>query len=309
MGYTDRAQQLLKNEQVRQNVVVLENKRKQAELEADLLASQNRLYLVLAGALGFILLFGSYLFYQLQKTKKQLEDQNLQLQQLNATKDKFFGIIAHDIRSPIVALDGVGEQMAYYLEKNKPEKLQRLAGRVDKTAKRLSALLDNLLNWALLQQGVIPYHPKSLNVHQVANNVMEMFKINAELKGIALVTQVPTNLTAFADESAMHTILRNLVSNAIKFTPSGGTVTLSTDVKNDKVFININDTGTGIAAEKLSKLFSLEKKSAKGTAGERGTGLGLTLVKELAELNKGTIRVISELGKGSEFVVSLPLVA
>ena len=306
---TQDAQKILKNEQVRQDVVGIEAQRKQAELEADLLASRNQLYIALAGGLGLILLLGTYLFNQLRKTKLQLENQNIQLQQLNATKDKFFGIIAHDIRSPIVALDGVGEQMDYYLQKNKPEKLQRLAGRIDGTAKRLGSLLDNLLNWALLQQGVIPYHPKVLNVKVVAEHVLDMFKENAALKNIDLTVDIASDLNVHADESAMNTILRNLVSNAIKFTPQGGKVALSTATKGDKVFININDTGTGIAAEKLPKLFSLEKQSEDGTAGERGTGLGLTLVKELAELNKGTIRVLSEVGKGSEFIVGLPVAA
>lgn len=289
--FSANAQQKLKEEQVRQNVVDFQKEKELAEREAILLSQRNQLYLILAIALLGIILVGSYLFNQLRKVKQQLESQNQQLQQLNATKDKFFGIIAHDIRSPIVALDGVGEQMEFYLKKNKTDKLQRLAGRVDTTAKRLSALLDNLLNWALLQQGVIPYHPKSLKIKNLGEDIFHMFQTNAETKKITLNLQIDEQQKVFADESALNTILRNLISNAIKFTPEGGKVSLSTETKNDKVFIKINDTGTGISAEKLSKLFSLEKKSEKGTAGEKGTGLGLTLVKELADLNKGSINV------------------
>ncbi len=307
--FSENGQQKLKQEQVRQNVVDFQKETELAERETAFLASRNRIYLILAIALIGILLIVSFLFNQLRKAKQQLENQNTQLQQLNATKDKFFGIIAHDIRSPIVALDGVGEQMEYYLKKNKPEKLERLASRVDSTAKRLSGLLDNLLNWALLQQGVIPYHPKSLSVHEVGENIFQMFQNNADEKNITLHLQIDKNQKVYADESALNAILRNLVSNAIKFTPEGGTVTLSTETKGDKVFININDTGTGISAEKLSKLFSLEKKSEKGTAGEKGTGLGLTLVKELAELNKGSINVNSVLEKGRTFKLGLPMAA
>lgn len=303
--YTDKAQSKLKEEQVRQDVVGMQKEKELAEREASLLAQRNRSYLITAIALLAILLIGAYLFNQLRKTKRQIEAQNRLLQQLNATKDKFFGIIAHDIRSPIVALDGVGEQMEYYLKKNNTEKLNRLASRVDSTAKRLSALLDNLLNWALLQQGVIPYHPKSLNVRTVGEEILQMFQNNAEAKGVRLDVQIEEGHQVFADEPALNTILRNLVSNAIKFTPKGGQVTLSTESNNDQVLINVNDTGIGISAEHQSRLFSLDRTSKKGTAGEKGTGLGLTLVKELAELNKGTIEV-SNLKKGSRFILGLP---
>ena len=304
--YTDNAQTKLKEEQVRQDVVGIQKEKDIAEREATFLAQRNKLYLILAIALLGMLLIGAYLFNQLRKTKKQIESQNGQLQQLNATKDKFFGIIAHDIRSPIVALEGVGEQMEYYLKNNKPEKLERLAKRIDTTAKRLSSLLDNLLNWALLQQGVIPYHPKALNIKETGEQIFQMFQDNAEAKRITLDLQVEEHLTIHADESALNTILRNLVSNAIKFTPEGGKVSLSTETKDDQVFICINDTGTGISAAQLSNLFTLEKASEKGTAGEKGTGLGLTLVKELTELNKGTIKVISELQRGTQFLLGLP---
>ncbi len=279
------------------------------EREALLVAKQNQLYSILAFLLVAILLAGAYFFYQLRKSKRQIESQNLQLQQLNDTKDKFFGIIAHDVRSPIIALESVGSQMAYYLSKNQKDKLERLAGRVDSTAKRLSTLLDNLLNWALLQQGIIPYHPKALDVQTLAQQTLDMFRENAILKGVHLEAKIPEGIKVFADEPALQTILRNLVNNAIKFTHKGGTVSISTTQKEGKVFIDINDTGTGISASQLSKLFHLEKQSFKGTAGEKGTGLGLTLVKELVELNKGSVNVESEPEKGSNFRIGLPLVA
>ena len=284
-----------------------------AELAAEKAITQQQkqrssfLLIGLVAALGL----GGYIYNRYrftEKQKKTIEENNIQLQQLNATKDKFFGIIAHDIRSPIAALDGVGEQMDYYLKNDKKDKLERLAGRVDSTAKRLNGLLDNLLNWALLQQGVIPYHPKALKVKDVVDHTFEMFSSNAEAKKIILESNLDPDLTVYADESAINTIFRNLISNAIKFTLQSGTVTVSTETVGDKIFVSINDTGTGISAEKVDKLFSLEKKSVKGTAGEKGTGLGLNLVKELVELNKGVINVVSELNKGSTFKVGLPVV-
>ena len=134
-----------------------------------------------------------------------------------------------------------------------------------------------------------------------------MYRNNASAKNITLISHIDDLINVYADEAAFNTIMRNLTSNAIKFTPKGGTITIDTESTQDKVFIKINDTGTGISAEKLSKLFSSGKKSEKGTAGEIGTGLGLNLVKELTELNKGKIKVLSELNKGSQFIVSLPL--
>jgi signal transduction histidine kinase len=153
---------------------------------------------------------------------------------------------------------------------------------------------------------MIPYNPKAVDIQSVAQENIELFTPVAEAKNITLKNEILTTSPVFSDESALQTIIRNLVNNAIKFTPEGGEVSISTEEKGDKIFIKINDTGTGIAADKLEKLFSLNKQSSKGTAGEKGSGLGLMLCKELVELNKGTIQAISELGKGSSFVFSLP---
>ncbi len=276
------------------------------ESEKKIEQTKSKFFSIAAFVMLSILLIILYLFRQIQKARTKLEKSNIQLQDLNATKDKFFGIIAHDIRSPITALDGVSEQMTYYLEKNDTNKLNRLADRIDTTAKRLTSLLDNLLNWALLQTGMIPYNPKSVNIQSVAQENINLFLPVAEAKNIILNNEISAASPVFSDENALQTIIRNLLNNAIKFTPQGGEVSISTEEKGNKIFIKINDTGTGIAADKLEKLFSLEKKSSKGTAGEKGSGLGLMLCKELVELNKGTIQAISELGKGSSFVFSLP---
>lgn len=307
--YSNNAQAKLKQEQVRQNVVDYQKEKEQAEREAALLNVRNRLYFALALAFLGLILIGGYLLLQLRKAQQELKAQNLQLQNLNHTKDKFFGIIAHDIRSPMVALEGVGEQMAFYLKKQQGDKLERLADQVDKTARHLNNLLDNLLNWALLQQGVIPYRPQSINISGMAEEVLEMFQPQALSKNILLENHIVNDLSVYADTNTLQAILRNLLSNAIKFTPSGGKVSLSTESREDQVFIKVNDTGTGIAEEKLEKLFSIDKSSEKGTAGEKGTGLGLMLVKELVELNKGTVQVLSKLNTGSSFMVSLPQMA
>jgi len=304
--YNENLENKLAKERVKQNIEKEQESREKAELKSSLLESQNRFFIAISLGLAAILGMGGFLFYKLQKARNLLKSQNQQLSELNRTKDKFFGIIAHDIRSPIVALDGVGEQMSYYLDKKDESKLRRLSDRVDTTAKRLSNLLDNLLNWALLQTGTIPYRPVSLNLRGTANEVLALFTPHATTKNIQLVNEVSTSIKVYADPSALNAILRNLVSNAIKFTHKDGQVSIAAEEKGGKVFIKINDTGTGINAELLPKLFTLNKNNKKGTGGEKGTGLGLLLCKELVELNKGNISVISELGQGSSFAFSLP---
>lgn len=302
-------QRILREEQVRQNVNTYKEQKEAADREAQLLASRNRLFMVIALLLTLVVAIISYLFVQLRTTKRQLEEQNQQLEALNRTKDRFFGIIAHDIRSPIIALRGVGEQMAFYLEKGRTEKLKQLSQKLDMTGKRLSDLLDNLLNWALLQQGGMSQHPGDLSLSEIAHETLQMFDMSAEAKNIRVVNQIPSNLTVRADENALNTILRNLVSNAIKFTPAGGTITLEADTKDGQVLVRIKDTGIGIAPDKIQQLFSLQAKSNKGTAGERGTGLGLILVKELTERNAGQLSVESKEREGSTFIVALPIAA
>ncbi len=307
--FTADASLKLKEEQVRQNVADYQQQKEQAEREAQLLSSRNRLYIALAAALLSILLVGGYLFLKLRQAQRKLTTQNRQLQQLNQTKDKFFGIIAHDIRSPMAALDSVAEQMEYYMETHRQDKLDLLVKRVDKTVKHLSTLLDNLLNWAMLQQGVIPYHPKPIRLAEVADHILEVFSANAHAKEIGLESLIPSDLEVYADPSALHAILRNLVSNAIKFTPAQGTVSINAEVEAENVFIIVNDTGTGISAEKLERLFSLNRQSQQGTAGEKGAGLGLLLVKEFVEMNQGRLQVNSQPDRGSQFIFTLPKAA
>lgn len=304
--YNEKMQRIFGEESIKQNVEGEQKARKEAESEAKVLSKQNTFYLLIVCSLIIILLVGGYLYDQLRKTRKQLELQNVQLADLNATKDKFFSIIAHDIRSPISALEGVGEQMTYYLKKNDSQKLTRLSDRIENTAKRLNNLLDNLLSWALVQKGMIPYHPTPLAVKSAVQENLELYEEVAKLKNIRLINEVNEQIHVYADIRAVATIFRNLINNAIKFTPSGGEVKITTEKKLDKVYININDTGTGIAAEKLDELFGLNIHRKKGTAGEKGTGLGLILCKDLVSLNKGSIKVMSEFGKGSSFIVALP---
>jgi len=271
-----------------------------------LLNAQNRLALIIAGALLLLLALGGFLYGKLRTNKLQIESQNTELQQLNATKDHFFGVIAHDLRNPIVALEGVGEQMQYYLDKNRPEKLSRLAERTGRTANKLSSLLDNLLSWALAQKGSMPYQPREISLKKSIEENIELYEEAATLKGISLEYEVDDHIAVFADDRAVNTVLRNLINNAVKFTNTDGKVLISSSANKDFVDIEVRDNGQGMKQEQLSRIFDLGTKRSKGTAGEQGTGLGLTLCKDLVELNKGNIRVESAFGEGTSVHVRLP---
>ena len=277
-----------------------------ATLQAQLLQSRNQLYLIVALALLLLLAVGGYLFAQLRKAKQSLENKNQELEDLNATKDRFFGIIGHDLRSPLLALESVGNQMEYHLRKGNTDKLVNLSKLMDTTTHRLTGLLDNLLNWALTQQGTLPNNPRPLHMRELSQQVLDMFALHAANKQITLENAIPDDLRVHADDTGMRTILRNLISNAIKFTPQGGQVRLSAKKEGSQVRVQIKDTGIGIPGEHLEHLFELKKERKAGTDGERGTGLGLVLVKELTSLNQGELLIDSEEGKGTAFTVRLP---
>lgn len=296
----------LAEERTRQNIEAESDARKKAELEAALLASRNQLFATITGALLLFLLIGGYLFWQLRISKRQLQVQNTSLATLNATKDKFFGIIAHDLRNPLAAFQGIGDQLNFYLEKGDSAKLKFISTNIAKSATNLNNLLDNLLSWALLNRGMIPYHPEPLSVGQEVSGNLAIHENAAQAKSIQLENHIAPDLQILADRNAFQAILRNMIGNAIKFTLPGGRVQLTGKAQNGQVLICVEDTGVGISAEKLDKIFSLDKRSEHGTAGEKGAGLGLLLCKELVELNQGTMTATSVPGAGSKFEFSLP---
>ena len=295
-----------KSEQVRQNVDAFKLQTQEANQKAALLQRQNYLILGLAGALLSLFLAISYFFAQVRKIRKQLEVQNLELKELNATKDRFFGIIAHDIRSPILALESVDRQMNHYVNKRDNEKIKKLSSLVGVTAQKLNRLLDNLLNWALLQTNTIPFYPERINLKNLVDEILELFDANIKQKELQLSNNI-SNVEVRGDRNALSTVVRNLLSNAIKFSYEGGRIELYDKTDHDEVSISIKDYGVGLEKEQQDQLFQINKKSKTGTKGEKGTGLGLILVKELTELNQGTLSIHSEEGNGSKFTFTIPL--
>lgn len=296
----------LRSAQVRQNVADYQAEKEAAERETALLEQRNRLYLYLALTLLFLLGIGGFLFAQLRSARHKLTRQNQQLTNLNATKDRFFGIIAHDLRNPIVALQSADSQIEYYAERNDNSNVKMVAELVGDTARNLSRLLDNLLNWALSQQGVLPYRPELLPLAEIVEEVVELYRGAASSKGITLDFYVKAGLSVYADPPSLHAIIRNLLGNAIKFTPAGGKITILGKEEENKMTLEISDDGIGMAPDRLQQLFHPAAGSSRGTRGESGSGLGLVLVRDLTELNGGTISATSVPGMGSTFHLELP---
>ncbi|MCK9413512.1 MAG: HAMP domain-containing histidine kinase [Prolixibacteraceae bacterium] len=239
---------------------------------------------------------------------EEIEGKNNELTELNATKDKFFSIIAHDLRSPFSSFLGLTQIMAEELPILSMPEIQEIAVSMRNSASNLFSLLENLLSWAKLQQGSIPFNPEIVQIRTIAGPIMAMMEESAKNKGIELVDHIPDNAAVFADINMLQTIFRNLVSNALKFTSKGGQIRVSAKpISNNMVEISVEDKGIGMNKEMTDNLFRLEINTSRlGTNGETSTGLGLILCKEFIEVQGGALRVESEIGKGSIFCFTLP---
>lgn len=244
---------------------------------------------------------------ELMVAHDELQRTNVQLQELNASKDKFFSIISHDLRSQFATLLGFTEIIEERVELYTPQRLKELIKKLKNSAEQLYELFENLLTWSRMQRGAMQRAPKAVHPFALAEANIKMMQPKAELKGIELRNMVEKELEAYADASMVNTVIRNLLSNALKFTDSGGSITISATVQEQEAEMAIADTGHGIEQEARELLFRLDKTyTTTGTAGEHGTGLGLILCQELVENNGGRIWVESELGKGTTFFFTMP---
>ena len=238
----------------------------------------------------------------------ELKEKNAQLAELNASKDKFFSIIAHDLRGPFSSLIGLSEVVLMFLDEYSKEDIRKNMLRIKSSSEAVSSLLENLLTWSRLQRGVLTYSPEALDMQQVVEDNIELMYSQSEQKQIALHNFVPPNTMAYADVHICNAVIRNLLSNALKFTPEGGRISVAAMRDESEVLMSVADTGTGISPEDIGKLFRIDVQFTNiGTSGERGTGLGLKLCKDLIDAQNGRIWVESELGKGTIFRFTLPI--
>jgi signal transduction histidine kinase len=246
-------------------------------------------------------------FERLVATGKEQARVEKYLREVNSTKDKFFSIIAHDLKSPLNTIVGFLQLLNDHVDAFTVDELKNFAGSMNKSVKNLLGLLDNLLQWSRSQTGTIEYNPIDINIRELITDNIMLLAGHAQSKGVLLENNIEEQLSIKADINMLNVIFRNLLSNAVKFTRKGGTVNIAAEKKDSYVYITVKDTGVGISPEKLENLFNLGSSyTSSGTALEKGNGLGLLLCKEFVEKNNGNLQVQSQPGKGSVFTVCIP---
>lgn len=246
--------------------------------------------------------------FQRRRANEEISRYTEELKQLNMTKDKFFSIIAHDLRNPFITILGFSELLlSDFQELTEEEKIYYIE-EMQNSANLSHNLLQNLLQWSRSQTGRIDFSPRSINVHKMVNQNFELLKQTASKKDISLINEVDEAINIEADEDMTDTIFRNLITNAIKFTPDGGSIKINAMPEGSIALINVIDSGIGMDEETKSKLFRLDvNHSSLGTSQEKGTGLGLILCKEFVEKHNGKIWVESTKGEGTTFSFTLPI--
>lgn len=239
-------------------------------------------------------------------TKTKQHEQTLI--KLSNDKDKFISILAHDLKSPFNALLGLSSLLSENVYKYNTEKIQDISNNINKSAQTTFNLLEDLLMWARSQTGKLDYNPQDIAFLNICQEVLSDLELISDSKNITIDILLSENIIFHADVDMLKTILRNLISNAIKFTKVGGKINIYTQRDNKYLTIIISDNGLGIPKEKMDIIFDSTKMyTTKGTSNENGTGLGLPLCKEFVEKHGGKIWVESEVGVGSEFKFTLPL--
>lgn len=286
-------------------MLVLENQEKEGKI------IRQRVYLTTAVVVIFLIFFLFVFIYRshlhTRRLNRQITAQTAELAAVNRSKDRLFSIISHDLRGPIASFESLTAIIKNYLQRRDIEKVDELIGQVDRSARTLNQLLDNLLNWSMSQQNEVSLDIRPIDVETVINEVIDVYEEAARTKGIVIKTE-GSGGKVLADYHTFSTVVRNLVSNALKFSPEGSEVKITYRAVNRFVELVVEDRGIGIPEENIHRLFQIDKaKVRRGTAREKGTGLGLVLVKDFVHLNNGRIEVSSTPGMGTTFRLSLPL--
>ncbi len=323
MHYKDASDSLLNEEKIRQ-IGELQAKydMSQKEKEIDWLKEQNInksrtiKRIALASAMIALLLVFSliqlFLLVRLYRRTRQLNlrlaQQSKELEDLNDQKDKFFSFVAHNLKNPFSTLMGFSELIVRNSHTKEYDKLDRYAKHILGLSAHVHKILENLLEWSRIQRRSFEYRPESTDVAALVRDVLEMNQKEAERRGIELTCTLPSNLMSFTDKFMVTTILQNLISNAMNFTPSSGKIRVSGHTSGNRVTVSVADTGIGIAADDLPKLFRIDVHPVKiGTAESKGAGLGLVICKELIQRCQGEISIESELSRGTTVTFTLPV--
>lgn len=244
---------------------------------------------------------------KIEKQRDKLDRQKRELEELNATKDKFFTIIAHDLKNPFNTVIGLAELLVERFDTYDGKKIKEFITQIHKFSTNAYNLLEDLLQWAKSQTGRMEISPEKLDIYELAIENKAMFEEKAAKKGVEIQLDIPLRTYAWIDRNMISTVIRNLLSNAVKFTNSGDKITFNAQQIDSAIKIIITDTGIGIPTKNQEKIFRIDSNlSTQGTADEAGTGLGLIISKEFVEKNGGTIHVESIEGEGSKFVFTVP---
>jgi signal transduction histidine kinase len=255
---------------------------------------------------------GTVIMFDDISVRKQNEltilNQNQELIKMNADKDIFLSILSHDLKSPFNSLIGYSEILAEKSRHFSVDKIEDFAKNINISAQNAYNLLEDILMWVGTQRGNIPYKPQNLGFEEICRDTVRILYPNAKAKNIAINFPSASHLNIYADGNMIKTVLRNLISNAIKFTNRDGVIKISAEEDSENVLITVSDDGIGIASVNLKKLFDLTKiRTTRGTGKETGTGMGLMICKEFVEIHGGKIWAESESGKGSAFKFTLPV--
>lgn len=266
------------------------------------------LVIVIAGLLLILYLVKRRSNISLQVARRAVQQQNVKLQELNQTKDKFFSIISHDLKGPLNSLTSFSHLLINHTDSLSKDEIRMLAGDLDKSVRNLLSLLENLLEWSRAQTGNIDFTPEIFDLHELLEKNRNLLESQASAKKIAILVEQSDACRVKMHKASINTVVRNLVSNAIKFTPEGGKITLAIRTDDRHVQVDVADNGLGMTQDVIGRLFRLDSKhTTMGTANEKGTGLGLILCREFVEQNGGKIMVRSTVGKGSVFSLTFPV--
>jgi len=243
-----------------------------------------------------------------KRREEEIKNKNEQLEKLNIEKDKFFSIIAHDLRSPFNSFLGLTKMIEEELSSFTPDELQSSISSMRKSAGIVFHLLENLLEWSRMQRGLHSFRPVSFQLSEQLITNIELVRLASEKKNIRIIQQIPDGLAITADPQMFQSLMSNLVFNAVKFTPVGGEVTIAAkELPDHAIVISVSDNGIGMDKNTLDNLFSINRSNyRKGTEGEPSSGLGLVICKDFVDKHGGKIWVESETGKGSTFYFSIP---
>lgn len=239
--------------------------------------------------------------------EEKLKEYSQILENENKAKDKYFSIIAHDLRSPFTGLIGLTEVLSTNIDNLSQEEVKEITTELHKSAKNIYNLLNSLLEWSRIQRGKIKYQKVEIPFLFLVEKVLDIFTNNIEMKKIKIIKSIDPDLVIFSDSYVIELVLRNLISNAVKFVDLGGIIEISSEVKDSFVYVSVKDNGMGIPDNEIENIFKIDKTfTRKGTSGETGNGLGLLLCKEHLERIGGNIYLKSIENKGTVFTFSVP---